>query len=1397
MGGGAKLFFRHNVTLSTDLRIYHHTLSQCLEIVPHITHIAHSPTEMVLSSDTHDNQPDSAREPDAPTHSCFVALPRIYLNYTALLGCVMGTHRRNSGILAEDLPGATDGSRSPSVYRSRSLEVCLSNVVASFVNSHLKMVRPRRMSKQPHGGVKRTGSNSRHIGHSASTDSFKLAGTASTDVNDASCSMTPEASRSSSPQPSFMVMSPGAIYSPQALYSTPKHHAGVAARETPSPTHSSPNKSVSSRSSASPAASSLRSMAAAALPLSPSSIKVGGTGIAFDSLVSPRVPAVAAAGGGAVVLPTVDEVMLHSREYALFFDDADLLKVVDLSPVCRAPPDELVPILGVAVDQINVFYEPTITRTVSISDNFVVVGSNGYDYFEGIIHIYTPRDQCTWTLQSLIRSPSGANDNFGNSVSVDGLNFIAGANAKIAYTGVAYIYSFVNSEYWLKTATLTSPLGVGQGFGYGTAISGRYAMVSTAVNDAFIYENNGNKGWSLTADLAAIAHSQAGSYFGQSIAMAGDFAVVGADRVDGSFGAVHIFKVNNSDPSHPWTLFQTLPSVHGFNSFFGHSVDLAGRTLVVGAVGYVKGTYLDGVTGQPWRNNTGWIHVYDLSADNASFALTQSIQSPAGVDSYFGVSVAIHDVEIVAGAMGYGNSSGAAFVYRRSNHSAENATTSLHNAFELKVALSSREGKEGHFGFFTDIGASYAVVGSYGYDDLRGGISLVCRDVYDPPLPPPHIPSKPANQTGDGNSTKFSGGEGTTGSRDKWSPGMLIAMVLGAATAAGTTYMMIRVCISCCYVAPAALKKKKKKEDEDSPYSVHGPGGLLDECDDSEDGSSVYSEEFLDSYAETSISADYEDYSVEGEQVKKDKKDKKDKKKNKKGSLLHSEEKVYSYAGYQQGQGGDSKKNQEDKKNKERSRSVDLTSSSSSPCKVYGPGGFQRSSSGGQIPSSTSSSYPPHTHPSGLPRSPRGTVAHRQEQELHHHQQQHSSRQSSLNSTEFHSLSSSRQHSLGSHTDDLQSVAQSELTESVLSHSVHSPHHVATHNYHKQMRLQEEQDRLDEAERVRAFFETQRLSCDQFDSSSQVGLLVTHSSQQDLAGEEQDLLRQATAIIASRSASLDFPLRRCLGVTIDTHCHLEENVSLFQQQEQAEEEDETQSLSSGTSESLVERARARIAHFRAKTTSGATDTKIVDSPVSESVSPRVRTPRTPPRREEESFVRFAQFKARQEALVRQRSEEDRLRLLALENQVSEDARLAEEARLFIAQQEAEFEGQRVERAATKEQNRLRAEMKARERYMQFKGTVADVAPDRVSEVCEAQDSAAIETARMRLTQVDELLHSPQSTLHSEHSEVVMVTQQQQQQQRVVSVIRSSEEQPSTTRHTTQCASGEEVMLSEV
>jgi hypothetical protein len=58
-----------------------------------------------------------------------------------------------------------------------------------------------------------------------------------------------------------------------------------------------------------------------------------------------------------------------------------------------------------------------------------------------------------------------------------------------------------------------------------------YFHSKSVLSPAFIYENYGPLGgWSLSAGLASLAHSRPGSFFGQSIALEGEFAFVGADQ---------------------------------------------------------------------------------------------------------------------------------------------------------------------------------------------------------------------------------------------------------------------------------------------------------------------------------------------------------------------------------------------------------------------------------------------------------------------------------------------------------------------------------------------------------------------------------------------------------------------------------------------------------------------------------------------------------------------------------------------------------------------------------------------------------------------------------------------------------------------------------------------------
>eukprot|EP01034_Spumella_vulgaris_P024699 gene24699-31073_t len=295
--------------------------------------------------------------------TCFLALPRIYLNHTALLSMVLGTESHLSDKVVSPTSGNSRRRQSEvSVYRTRSLEHCLAGVMATFIHSHLKMAKPRKMSKTHTSKRIAASGSSRRL--SARGESFRdlSTGTNATQQSEEPLSplMSPVASRDSSPIRS-------------RLYSAPVETESTDASPPGSGPQSTSNSIVGSTTvSRSSSGLFLESPSGIASPTSnrKSSLSRGLTspmsasqttprdGIAFDAsmLVSPRVTA-------SCVLPSVDEVALHIGDYAVFFDDSELLKKSDISPLRKYPPEGLVKIAGVAADQITVFYEPKFTAS--------------------------------------------------------------------------------------------------------------------------------------------------------------------------------------------------------------------------------------------------------------------------------------------------------------------------------------------------------------------------------------------------------------------------------------------------------------------------------------------------------------------------------------------------------------------------------------------------------------------------------------------------------------------------------------------------------------------------------------------------------------------------------------------------------------------------------------------------------------------------------------------------------------------------------------------------------------------------------------------------------------------------------------------------------------------------
>ena len=147
--------------------------------------------------------------------------------------------------------------------------------------------------------------------------------------------------------------------------------------------------------------------------------------------------------------------------------------------------------------------------------------------------------------------------------------------------------------------TSISDRASGDYFGYSVAISGDYAIVGAYQEDenasgsatlsnagsAYIFVRSGSS-WSLQQKIVA-SDRASGDYFGSSVAISGNYAIVGAYLDDttysgGTFtdaGSAYIFVRSGST----WTQQQKISAGSASGDYFGYSVAISGDYAIVGA----------------------------------------------------------------------------------------------------------------------------------------------------------------------------------------------------------------------------------------------------------------------------------------------------------------------------------------------------------------------------------------------------------------------------------------------------------------------------------------------------------------------------------------------------------------------------------------------------------------------------------------------------------------------------------------------------------------------------------------------------------------------------------------------------------------------------------------------
>ena len=219
--------------------------------------------------------------------------------------------------------------------------------------------------------------------------------------------------------------------------------------------------------------------------------------------------------------------------------------------------------------------------SVAISGNYAIVGMNSAVHYTGYAYIFNV--QTGEELHILSEPDHASYNNFGHSVAISGNYAIVGAYgdsdiiAQGLHSGSAYIFNVQTGEQHLELHATDNPLANDK-FGYSVAISGNYAIVGVPFDDdngedagsAYIFNvTNGNHVRKLTA-----SDGGDGDRFGHSVAISGNYAIVGEPWINHSegYGSAYIFNIHTGEQLHHLT----------GSGHFGYSVAISGNYAIVG-----------------------------------------------------------------------------------------------------------------------------------------------------------------------------------------------------------------------------------------------------------------------------------------------------------------------------------------------------------------------------------------------------------------------------------------------------------------------------------------------------------------------------------------------------------------------------------------------------------------------------------------------------------------------------------------------------------------------------------------------------------------------------------------------------------------------------------------------
>lgn len=223
--------------------------------------------------------------------------------------------------------------------------------------------------------------------------------------------------------------------------------------------------------------------------------------------------------------------------------------------------------------------------TVSIDGDYALIGSYRDDDFKGAAYVFK-REGSNWIEQDkLTASDAEEMDLFGYSVSIDGDYALIGALMDDDYIGSAYVFKRDGST-WIEEDKLVASNGEnGDIFGCSVSLDGDYALIGAAEGNyyrgyAFVFKRDGSS-WVQEFILTA-PDGGSDDNFGRSVSLDGEYALIGAWKNDHAKGAAYVFKREGSI----WLDKAKLTDLYGeIKDYFGASVSLDGEYALIGSFG--------------------------------------------------------------------------------------------------------------------------------------------------------------------------------------------------------------------------------------------------------------------------------------------------------------------------------------------------------------------------------------------------------------------------------------------------------------------------------------------------------------------------------------------------------------------------------------------------------------------------------------------------------------------------------------------------------------------------------------------------------------------------------------------------------------------------------------------